>query len=116
MAVSQNSQLGKGKNRRSWTKEKKWALVHGLLKLCVDPQRKAEGTFKSGYLVKLEEMMNAKCPGCGLKAYPHIDSKTKWFMDKYNVLVKMFAHLDSVRMTLPKRSSVQDNLMMIFVR
>ncbi|KAJ8443401.1 hypothetical protein Cgig2_018834 [Carnegiea gigantea] len=68
------------------------------------------GNFKSGDLVKLKEMMNAKCPGYGLKAYPHIDSKTKWFRDKYNVLVKMFTHLDSVRMTLPKQSSVQDNL------
>ena len=34
--------------------------------------------------------MNAKCPGNGLKANPHIDSKTKWFRDKCNVLNEMF--------------------------
>ncbi|KAJ8431167.1 hypothetical protein Cgig2_019843 [Carnegiea gigantea] len=38
----------------------------------------------------LEETMTAKCLGSGLKAYPHIDSKTKWFRDKYNVLMEMF--------------------------
>ena len=34
--------------------------------------------------------MNAKFPGCSLKTKPHIDSKTKWFQDKYNVLSEMF--------------------------
>jgi len=89
MDVSQGSQIGKGKNKRFWTKEEEWALINGLLELSVDPQWKVEGNFKSGYLVKLEEMMNTKCPGSGLKAYPHIDSKTKWFRDKYNVLVEL---------------------------
>ncbi|KAJ8431931.1 hypothetical protein Cgig2_023740 [Carnegiea gigantea] len=70
--------------------EEEWALVHGLLELSTDPQWKAEGNFKGGYLVKLEEMMTIKCPGSDLKAYPHIDSKTKWFRDKYNVLMEMF--------------------------
>ena len=88
--VSQNPQLGKGRNKRFWTKEEEWALVHGLLELSADPQWKAEGNFKSGYLVKLESIMNAKFSGCGLKANPHIDSKTKWFRDKYNVLSEMF--------------------------
>ncbi|KAJ8420120.1 hypothetical protein Cgig2_033724 [Carnegiea gigantea] len=90
MDVSQSSQIGKGRNKRFWTKEEEWALVHGLLELSADPQWKTEGNFKGGYLVKLEKMMTAKCPGSGLKAYPHIDSKTKWFRDKYNVLMEMF--------------------------
>jgi len=54
--VSQNPQLGKGRNKRFWTKEEEWALVHGLLELSVDPQRKAEGNFKSECLVKLESI------------------------------------------------------------
>ncbi|KAJ8428048.1 hypothetical protein Cgig2_024100 [Carnegiea gigantea] len=31
MDVSQSSQIGKGRNKRFWTKEEEWALVHGLL-------------------------------------------------------------------------------------
>jgi len=89
--VSQSSRNGKGRNKRFRTKEEEWALAHGLLELSVDPQWKAEGNYKGGYLVKLEEMITAKCPGSGLKAYPHIDSKTKWFRDKYNVLMEMFS-------------------------
>ncbi|KAJ8443436.1 hypothetical protein Cgig2_026223 [Carnegiea gigantea] len=34
-------------NKRFWTKENEWALVHGLLELSADPQWKAEGNFKS---------------------------------------------------------------------
>jgi len=123
MDVSQGSQIGKGKNKRFWTKEEEWALIHGLLELSADPQWKAEGNFKSGYLVKLEEMMNAKCPGSGLKAYPHIDSKTKWFRDKYNVLMEMFRTSgftwdDTTKMIKCERQSYDDfckvNLLIIF--
>jgi len=65
MDVSQSSQIGKGRNKRFWTKEEEWALVHGLLELSIDPQWKAEGNFKGGCLVKLEEVMTAKCPRSG---------------------------------------------------
>ncbi|KAJ8441650.1 hypothetical protein Cgig2_019784 [Carnegiea gigantea] len=50
MDVSQSSQIGKWRNKRFWTKEEEWALIHGLLELSADPQRKAEGNFKGGYL------------------------------------------------------------------
>ena len=102
MDISLSSQIGKGRNKRFWTKKEEWVLVHGLLELSTDPPRKAKGNFKGGYLVKLEEMMTAKCPGSGLKAYPHIDSKIKWFRDKHNALMEMFPHLDLLGMTLPK--------------
>ncbi|KAJ8429772.1 hypothetical protein Cgig2_006463 [Carnegiea gigantea] len=65
MDISQISQLEKGKNKRFWTKKEEWALIYGLLKLSIVPQWKAEGNFNGGYLVKLEEMMNAKYPGSG---------------------------------------------------
>ena len=48
MERSQNSQLGKGKNKRFWTKDEEWALIHSLLELRADPQYKVEGGFKTG--------------------------------------------------------------------
>ena len=89
MEQSQNSQPRKGKNKRYWTKEKEWALIHSLLELRAAPQYKVEGGFKTSYLVKLESMMNAKCLRSGLKANLHIEPKTKWFREKYNVLNEM---------------------------
>ncbi|KAL2897205.1 UvrABC system protein C [Bienertia sinuspersici] len=58
--------------------------------MSADPSWKADGSFKGGFKNKLEEKMNEKFPGCGLKAVPHIESKIKWFKDKYNVLSEMF--------------------------
>ena len=60
------------------------------MELRANPQYKAEGGFKTGYLVRLESMINARCLGSGLKVNPHIDSKTKLFRDKYSVLNEMF--------------------------
>jgi len=80
--------------------------------LCADPQYKAEGGFKTGYLVKLESMMKARCPESGLKANPHIYSKTKWFRDKYNVLNEMvctsgFSWDDTTKMIKCERQSIK---------
>ncbi|KAK1361341.1 hypothetical protein POM88_045815 [Heracleum sosnowskyi] len=33
--------------------------------------------------------MKNKFPNCGIKALPHIDSKVKWFKDKYVVVSEM---------------------------
>ena len=113
MDISQGSQSGRGKNKRFWTKDEEWALVNGLLELSADPVWKAEGNFKSGYQVKLESMLNEKFPTCGLKAYPHIDSKTKWFRDKYNVITEMlrtsgFSWDDTTKTIKCERQSYED--------
>ena len=113
MDISQGSQSGRGKNKRFWTKDEEWALVNGLLELSADPGWKAEGNFKSGYQVKLESMLNEKFPTCGLKAYPHIDSKTKWFRDKYNVITEMlrtsgFSWDDTTKTIKCERQSYED--------
>ncbi|KAL2895057.1 Polyphosphate:GDP phosphotransferase [Bienertia sinuspersici] len=90
MDVGQSAQSGRGKNKRSWTKLEEECLINGLLEMSVDPSWKADGSFKGGFKNKLEEKMNKKFPRCGLKAVPHIESKIKWFKDKYNVLSEMF--------------------------
>ena len=38
---------------------------------------KADNGFKPGFTVKLEELMEKKLPGCGIKASPHIESRYK---------------------------------------
>jgi len=89
MKVNQNLQLEKGRNKQFWTEEEERAVVHGLLELSVGPQWKGKETSRLEYLVKLKSIMNIKFPRSGLKANPHMDSKTKWFRDKYSVLRKM---------------------------
>ncbi|KAI9119967.1 hypothetical protein K1719_008936 [Acacia pycnantha] len=37
----------------------------------------ADNGFKSGYANALQTMMEAKLPGCGIKATPHITSRLK---------------------------------------
>ncbi|XP_057535251.1 uncharacterized protein LOC130813435 [Amaranthus tricolor] len=90
MNVGQFVQSGRGKNKRSWNKSEEECLINGLLEMSADPSWKADGSFKGGYKNKLEEKLNEKFPECGLKVIPHIESKIKWFKDKYNVLTEMF--------------------------
>lgn len=79
---------GRGQNKRYWTIKEDDALVDALLELHRDPKWRVDTGFKSGYLQKIQEMIEAKMPNCGLKASPHIESKTccikrciisKWF-------------------------------------
>ncbi|KAL2897700.1 HMG-CoA reductase inhibitor bumarsin [Bienertia sinuspersici] len=88
-ANGQSSQGGGGKNKRFWKKEEEEALIDCLLELSCDQQWKGEGGFKNGYLNQLELMLNTKFPGCGIKAIPHIESKFKWFKDKYAIVSEM---------------------------
>ncbi|XP_074331601.1 uncharacterized protein LOC141668567 [Apium graveolens] len=78
--------LGRVKNKRFWKKEEEEALIDCLVEMSVDHQSKGEGGFKNGYLNHLEALLNNKFPNCGLKAFPHIYSKVKWFKDKYAVV------------------------------
>ncbi|KAL2945482.1 Patatin-like phospholipase domain-containing protein 5 [Bienertia sinuspersici] len=83
-----SSQGGRGKNKRFWKKEEEEALIDCSLELSCDQQWKGGG-FKNGYLNKLELMLNTKFPGCDIKAIPHIESKFKWFKDKYPIVSEM---------------------------
>lgn len=88
-ANSRSSTIGRGKNKRFWKKAEEEALIDCLLDLSADRQWKGDGGFKNGYLNRLEEKLNTKFPGCDLKAMPHIESKLKWFKDKYAVVSEM---------------------------
>ena len=95
------------------TRDEKWALVNGLLELSADPLWKAEGNFKGVFLVKSKSMLNEKFPNCGLKAYPHINLKTKWFRYKYNAIIEMvstsgFSWDDTTKMIKCERQSYKE--------
>ncbi|KAL2904700.1 ATP-dependent RNA helicase mak5 [Bienertia sinuspersici] len=90
MDVGQVSKEGRVKNKRSWIKAEDNVLIDGLLEMSNDLSWKADGNFKSRFRNKLEEKLNEKFLGCGLKTNPHIDLKINWFKDKYNVLTDMF--------------------------
>ena len=58
-------------------------------------------------------MLNEKFSSCGLNAYPHINSKTKWFRHKYNVITKMlrtseYSWNDTIKMIKCERQLYKD--------
>ncbi|XP_074270499.1 uncharacterized protein LOC141594283 [Silene latifolia] len=59
-------------------------------------------------------MLNTKFPGCGLKAVPHIESKYKWFKDKYPVVSEMVSRTsgfqwdDQTKMIQCERQAYKD--------
>ncbi|KAH0705378.1 hypothetical protein KY290_010072 [Solanum tuberosum] len=65
------------KMARVWIQEEEFTLVDGLKKLCANDWKEDNGTFKHGYLMKLEQHMNVCHPNCGLQALPHIFSKIR---------------------------------------
>jgi hypothetical protein len=77
---------GRGQNKRYWTIKEDDALVDALLELHRDPKWRVDTGFKSGYLQKIQEMIEAKMPNCGLKASPHIESRVKTLKAKYAAL------------------------------
>ena len=113
-ASSQSSNSGRGRNKRFWKKEEEEALINCLLDMSTDQQWKGEGGFKNGYLNHLELMLSNKFPGCGLKAFRHIESKVKWFKDKYAVICEMvnrtsgFQWDDRTKMIVCERQAYDD--------
>lgn len=64
-------------NKHYWTTSQDNALIKALSELSQNLMWRAYCDFKNGYLQQLENMLEVKLPGCGLKASPHIKSKVK---------------------------------------
>ncbi|KAK9669474.1 hypothetical protein RND81_13G133000 [Saponaria officinalis] len=73
---------------RRWTMEEDTLLVDLLLSLHVDGKWKAEGGFKSGYLVHLEKLISEKMPDAGLRAN-NIDSRLGYLKKRFNALLEI---------------------------
>ncbi|XP_062020654.1 uncharacterized protein LOC133737011 [Rosa rugosa] len=61
----------------NWTPREDVAPVEALTEICVGGYWKVDNGFRSGYLGKLEQIIEQKLPNCGLKANPHIESRLK---------------------------------------
>nr|CAD1833871.1 unnamed protein product [Ananas comosus var. bracteatus] len=93
MEFSESSQVsrGRGKNKRTWKDIEDEVLVQCLQELSTDPQWKGENGFRNRYFSKLEKMIEEKLPGCGLKANPHIESRVKYFKQKYSAISEILS-------------------------
>ncbi|KAM5572598.1 hypothetical protein ABKV19_012579 [Rosa sericea] len=88
---SNTKQRGRGQNKRFWTTKEDSVLVESLQGLYHDTKWRSENGFKNGYLTQIEAMMEAKMPGCGIQASPHIESRVKTLKKKYYALAEMLS-------------------------
>ncbi|XP_075664965.1 uncharacterized protein LOC142634546 [Castanea sativa] len=80
---------GKRGTKFQWTAEEDDKLVECLLELAGDVKWKAENGFKPGFTAKLEELLEKKLLGCGIKASPHIESRYKILRKQYRAIADM---------------------------
>ncbi|KAK7857517.1 pentatricopeptide repeat-containing protein [Quercus suber] len=78
-------------NKHQWSASEDKILVECLLDLAaLGPKWKSNnGQFKSGYLVKLGELISNKIPGCNLRAIPHIDNSSRLMKRQYGAINEM---------------------------
>ncbi|XVF69442.1 hypothetical protein PTKIN_Ptkin11bG0082000 [Pterospermum kingtungense] len=75
-----------------WTKEEDATLVECLCVLVEDRKWRADnGTFRTGYIIQIEKMMETQLPQSKLKAEPHIESRVKTLKRQYNTIAEMLA-------------------------
>lgn len=67
---------GRGKNKKFWNVKEESTLIDILSELN-GTSWKTDSGYKNGYCYYVEQQMEEKLPGCGLKADPHIESKIK---------------------------------------
>ena len=80
---SESVNEGKKGPKFQWTPKEDNNLVECLLEVLGDVKWKADNGFKPGFIVKLEELMEKKLSGCGIKESPHIESRYKILGRKY---------------------------------
>ena len=114
-----STQRGRGQNKHYWTIQHDDALIEALSELSQNAMWWADCGFKNGYLLQLETMMEAKLPGCAIKASPHIESRVKWFKQKYCAITDMSSlsgfRLDNDKIILQCEKNVYDEYVKVGV-
>lgn len=82
---------GRGMNKLYWTIAKENVLIDSLFKLSQNPMWHTDYGFRNGYQQQLKNKIEAKLPSCSLKASPDIESKVKWFKQKWCVMFGMLS-------------------------
>ena len=72
-----------------WTPEEDNMLVECLVELRTNGKFLTDNGFRPGYLLTLENMMNQKATGCGLKGIPHIQSRIKTLKQSWQTVYDM---------------------------
>ncbi|PIN03683.1 hypothetical protein CDL12_23787 [Handroanthus impetiginosus] len=71
--------------RRLWTSEENLQLIRSL-KLFRAQRWKCDGSFRGGYIGRLQKMMEERFPGCGIEV-KHIKSKLQVWKNTYSLIV-----------------------------
>ncbi|KAK9985593.1 hypothetical protein SO802_030544 [Lithocarpus litseifolius] len=86
-----------------------------LDELAGDVKWKAGNGFKPGFTANLEELMEKKLLGCGIKASPHIESRCKTLRKQYRAIVDMlgsnasgFDWNDNEKMVVVEKQILED--------
>ncbi|KAH9603222.1 hypothetical protein KSS87_017791 [Heliosperma pusillum] len=93
---------------RRWTVEEDTLMMELLLSLHLDGKWKAEGGFKSGYLMHLEKLISEKMPDAGPRA-TNIESRLGYLKKQFNALLEIkqkgsgFRWNDSLKMVFGDR-------------
>ncbi|KAG6408083.1 hypothetical protein SASPL_131086 [Salvia splendens] len=91
LETQDNSRLGLGtrargdRTRRSWSAREEEVLMWTLKDLVARGWKNDNG-FRSGYLTRIEEVLNREFPKSGIKGTPHVNSKICQWKKSYNSL------------------------------
>ncbi|KAK3125369.1 hypothetical protein QOZ80_7BG0603960 [Eleusine coracana subsp. coracana] len=83
---SSTSVRGRGKNKRKWVAAEDDELIKVLHEVFLDPKWRSDGSFKNGYMLELEVRLAGKLPDARISAFPHVDSRLRYFKTKYSTL------------------------------
>ena len=93
-----------------------------LLELIGDVKWKADHGFKPGFTAKLEELMEKKLPGCGIRTSPHIESRYKTLRRQYRAIADMlgpnasgFGWNDNEKMVVVEKQIFEDWVKVIYL-
>ena len=90
--MSASSSIGlkrPGTNKKLWTYDEESKLIEALIELYHTGRFKADRGFRAGHFKAVEEILEAKLPGSGIEAKPHIKSKMRTLKTNFSIVYNM---------------------------